>query len=75
MVYIGIEAKTFECPTLITCILYVLIKFLSNINGVATIQGDIPLQGDFSAEHMIFGGAFSNIFRCYQMQLHLQLQF
>lgn len=23
----------------------------------ANIQGEIPLQGDFSAEHMIFGGA------------------
>lgn len=22
----------------------------------ARIQGEIPLQGDFSAEHMIFGG-------------------
>lgn len=25
--------------------------------NIANIQGEIPLQGDFSAEHMIFGGA------------------
>ncbi|XP_065638103.1 ABC transporter I family member 21-like, partial [Quercus suber] len=36
--------------TTITCICYTLNKYVS-----ANIQGEVPLQGDFSAEHMIFG--------------------
>lgn len=56
---IRIELRNLPWPLLVTHVAFALINSISNIN-VAVIQGDIPLQGDFSAEHMIFGGGFSN---------------
>jgi hypothetical protein len=55
--------QTVPWPFLLTCVAYALnlINSISRFNVVAVIQGDIPLQGDFSAEHMIFGGGFSNM--------------
>ena len=51
------EGLQYKCMFLFFPLFFAQFLCVSHANNS---QGDVPLQGDFSAEHMIFGGILSH---------------